>query len=192
MSAAGFVSTLTRWPRSKVARLTGNASTGPQAPDGPVFRVRVAAIVRFPQDVSAVVPVAANQNVSYEGQQNLYLTPAFLMRLARGLGIPVQAVPNINLVAVRLRHGLADWKAFAAAVPAAGRGQITLGDPGNSAGMRSAADSAQRGVRLEVFALVIFGVLAGLVTLLLVGQAIGRQAQLDRVAARDVTQPRCR
>src|SRR5205823_2932568 len=86
-----------------------------------------------------------------------------------------------NLVAVRLRHGLADWKAFAAAVPKAGRGEITVGDSGNTAGIRTAADSAQRGVRLEVVALIIFGVLASLVTLLLVGQAIGRQAQLDRV-----------
>jgi ABC-type lipoprotein release transport system permease subunit len=160
--------------------LTGSTSIGPQAPTGPEFTVRVAAIVRFPQDVSAVAPLAAAQNVSYEGQQNLYLTPAFLMHLANGLGIPVQAVPDINLVGVRLRHGLADWKAFAAAVPAAGRGEITVGDSGNTYGMLTAAASTQRGVHLEVIALVIFGVLAGLVTLLLVGQAIGRQAQLER------------
>ena len=66
--------------------LTGNTSVAPQAPGGPVFTVRVAAILRFPQDVNAVVHVAATQNVSYEGQQNLYLTPAFLPRLAAASG----------------------------------------------------------------------------------------------------------
>jgi len=159
--------------------LTGNTSIGPQAPAGPSFTVRVAGVVRFPQDVSAIVPLAAKQSVGYEGQQNLYLTPAFLPRLAGGLGIPVQAIPDINLVGVRLRHGATNWKAFTTAAEAAGRGQITVGESGNVYGMRRAAASAQRGIHLEVVALLIFGALAGLVTLLLVGQAIGRQAQLE-------------
>jgi ABC-type lipoprotein release transport system permease subunit len=159
--------------------LTKSLSAGPQVPKGPKFTVRVRAIVRFPQDVSAIVPLAAQQNVSYEGQQNLYLTPAFLPRLAAGLGIPVQAVPNINLVGVRLRHGLSDYKAFTRDARRVSHGEITVGDSGNTSGAVTAAHSAQRGVHIEVVALIIFGVLAALVTLLLVGQAIGRQAQLD-------------
>jgi ABC-type lipoprotein release transport system permease subunit len=159
--------------------LTGSVSNGPQAPAGPAFTVRVRAIVRFPQDVSAIVPIAASQDVSYEGQQNLYLTPAFLPRLASGLGIPMQAIPNINLVGVRLRRGLADYKAFTADARRVGRGEITVGDSGNTSGAVTAAQSAQRGIHIEVVALVIFGCLTALVTLLLVGQAIGRQTQLD-------------
>jgi hypothetical protein len=142
--------------------LTGSVSTEPQAPKGPSFAVRVRAIVRFPQDVSAIVPLAAQQNVSYEGQQNLYLTPAFLPRFAAGLGIPVQAIPNINLVSVRLRHGVADYKAFTADARRVSQGEVTVGDASNTSGAVTAAQSAQRGVHIEVVALIIFGVLAAL------------------------------
>ncbi|HET9187606.1 MAG TPA: FtsX-like permease family protein, partial [Acidothermaceae bacterium] len=156
-----------------------NSTSRPERPEGPAFTVRVRAVLRFPQDVSAVGPVAAKQDVSYEGQQNLYLTPAFLPRLAAGLGIPVQAIPDINLVGVRLRHGAGDFKPFAAAARRVGQGAVTVGEQGNVSGATTAAASAQRGVHLEVVALLAFGVLAALVTLLLVGQAINRQTQLD-------------
>jgi ABC-type lipoprotein release transport system permease subunit len=156
-----------------------NSTSRPERPEGPAFTVRVRAVLRFPQDVSAVGPVAAKQDVSYEGQQNLYLTPAFLPRLAAGLGLPVQAIPDINLVGVRLRHGARDFKPFAAAARRVGQGAITVGEQGNVSGATTAAASAQRGVHLEVVALLAFGVLAALVTLLLVGQAINRQTQLD-------------
>jgi ABC-type lipoprotein release transport system permease subunit len=148
-----------------------------QAPRGPTFTVRVTAIVRFPNDVNAVIPIAAKQDVSYEGQQNVYLTPAFLLRLADGLGIPVQRLPSLNLVAVRLRRGAADWPAFASAVTATGHGQITA-SPGDVNGARTAAASAQRGVHLEVVALLLMGAGAALVTLVLVGQAIARRARV--------------
>ena len=133
-----------------------------------------------PQDVNAVNPVLANEDVSYEGEQNLFLTPAFLPRLAAGLGIPVQGIADINLVGVRLRHGAADWKAFSTAANALGHGQIFT-SAGNVYDIRTAAASAERGIHLEVVALLLFGALAALVTLLLVGQAIARQvmAQTD-------------
>ncbi len=160
--------------------LTGGVEHDNQAPAGPSFTVRVTAIVRSPQDVNAVNAVLANEDVSYEGQQNLYLTPAFLPRLAAGLGIPVQQIADINLVGVRLRHGAADWKAFSAAADALGHGQIFT-SAGNVYDVRTAAASAERGSHLEVVALLLFGALAALVTLLLVGQAIARQvmAQTD-------------
>jgi ABC-type lipoprotein release transport system permease subunit len=151
---------------------------GPQAPMGPSFRVRVVAIVRFPQDVNAVLPLAAKEGVSYENQENLYLTPAFLPRLAVGLGIPVQQVPDINLFGVRLRNGAADSKAFAAGAAALGHGQV-FASAGNVFGIRSAAASAQHGIHLEVVALLLFGALAALVTLLLVGQTLARQVALE-------------
>ncbi len=160
--------------------LTSGVEQGNQAPDGPTFTVRVAAIVRSPQDVNAVNPVLANEDVSYEGEQNLFTTPAFLPRLAAGLGIPVQGIADINFMGVRLRHGAADWKAFSTAANALGHGQIFT-SAGNVYAIRTAAASAERGIHLEVVALLLFGALAALVTLLLVGQAIARQvmAQSD-------------
>ncbi len=160
--------------------LTSGVEQGNQAPDGPTFTVRVTAIVRSPQDVNAVNPVLANEDVSYEGEQNLFTTPAFLPRLAAGLGIPVQGIADINFMGVRLRHGAADWKAFSTAANALGHGQIFT-SAGNVYSIRTAAASAERGIHLEVVALLLFGALAALVTLLLVGQAIARQvmAQTD-------------
>jgi hypothetical protein len=147
-------------------------------PQGPSFTVTVTGIVRFPNDVSAILPLAAKQDVTYEGQQNMYMTPAFLTRLAAGLGIPVQELPDMNFYGVRLRHGAADWKAFASEASAIGGGQVFT-SAGNTSGIRTAASSAQRGIHLEVVALVLFGVLALLVTLLFVGQAVARQVVLE-------------
>jgi ABC-type lipoprotein release transport system permease subunit len=161
-------------------QLTGDAPTASEVPRGPSFDVRVAAIVRFPEDVSAVLPLAAKLGVAYEGQQEVALTPAFLLRYAPALDMPVQAIPNINLIAIRLRHGAADWKAFSAAAERVGRGGITIGDPGNISGVPEAAASAQRGIRLEVIALLVFAALAAGLTLLVVGQSFARRSQLDR------------
>ena len=158
--------------------LTGGTAVATQAPAGPSFTVRVTAIVRFAQDVNAIIPIAARQDVSYEGQENVYLTPAFVQRLAAGLGVPVQQLPAVNLVGVRLRHGAADWRAFAKAAAAVGGGQISP-SPGNISGIQTAASSAGRGIHLEVVALLLFGALAALVTVLLVGQAISRQVMLQ-------------
>jgi ABC-type antimicrobial peptide transport system permease subunit len=161
----------------KSSALTGAVERLP-APQGPSFRVRVAAIVRFPQDVNAVAALADKSGASYEGDQNLYLTPAFLPHLATGLGIAVQQIPEVNLVGVRLRHGSADWEAFAAAARSIGGSQVFL-SPDNVYGVHQTASSAQRGIHLVVVALVVFAALALLVTLALVGQALGRQTVLE-------------
>jgi len=123
------------------------------------FRVRVAAVVRFPQDVNAVASLADKSGASYEGDQNLYLTPAFLPHLAAGLGIAVQQIPEVNLVGVRLRQGSADWKAFAAAARSIGGSQVFASSE-NVYGVHQTASSAQRGIHLVVVALVVFGVVA--------------------------------
>ena len=158
------------------ALITQGALKGP--PRGPSFTVKVTGIVRFPDDVSAVLPLAAKQDVTYEGQQNMYMTPAFLGRLAAGLGIPVQELPDINFYGVRLRHGAADWKAFASKAAAIGHGQVFT-SAGNTLSIQTAAASAQRGIHLEVVALLLFGILALLVTLLFVAQAVARQVVLE-------------
>ena len=158
------------------ALITQGVSKG--RPEGPSFTVKVTGIVRFPDDVSAVLPLAAKQDVTYEGEQNMYMTPAFLERLAAGLGIPVQELPDINFYGVRLRHGAADWKTFASKASAIGHGQVFT-SAGNTLGIQTAAASAQRGIHLEVVALLLFGILALLVTLLFVGQAVSRQVVLE-------------
>jgi putative ABC transport system permease protein len=158
--------------------LTNGSSYKPVAPHGPTFRVRVTGIVRFPQDIDAVLPLADKQDVSYEGQENVYLTPAFLPQLAARLGIPVQQIPSLNFVGVRLRHGAADWSAFAARAQAVGGPQV-FASSGNVYNIRTSAASTQRGVHLEVVALLLFGGIAALVTLLLVSQAIARMVMLE-------------
>lgn len=177
----GSTVTLYAYSYAQVTSGSLTESTGtPVRPAGPEFRVRVTAILRFPQNVSAVVPLIDHQGVAYDAQRNLYTTPAFLQRLAEGLGIPVQQVPDSNLVAVRLHHGAADWKAFAAAVPKASGGKVGFAGAGNVNGVNRAAASAQRGIHLDVVALVVFGLLVLLITLLFVGQAIGRQVRNQR------------
>jgi hypothetical protein len=161
-------------------QLTGDGPAAHTVPEGPSFDLRVVGVARFPQDVSAVLPLAARLGVAYEGQQEVYLTPAFLQRYSAALGMPALEIPNINLVGVRLRHGAADWPAFAAAAERVGHGAITIGQSGNVSGVPAAAASAQRGIRLEVVALLVFAALAAGLTLLVVGQALGRRAQLDR------------
>ncbi len=156
--------------------LTGAVQQVP-VPRGPAFTVRVAAIVRLPQDVSAVAPLEARSGVFYEGDRNLYVTPAFLPRLAGRLGIAIQQIPDINLVAVRLRHGAADWATFAEAAMVIGGNQIFVSH-GNVYRIHTAASSTQRGIHLVVVALILFGALAALVTLALVGQAVGREIVL--------------
>jgi ABC-type lipoprotein release transport system permease subunit len=160
-------------------KLTSGLSTGSQPPAGPAYTVRVAAIIRLPSDVNAILPLAEKQDVSYEGQQSMYLTPAFVQRLAHDLGIPVQRLPTMNVFAVLLRHGAADWPAFAAAVHAESHGAADV-QAGDYLGAQVAAASAGRGIHLEVVALIVFGVLAAVVTLLLAGQAFSRQVERER------------
>ncbi|HUI04655.1 MAG TPA: hypothetical protein VLZ77_14035, partial [Acidimicrobiales bacterium] len=148
-------------------------------PLGPAFTVRVAAVVRFPQDVNAVAATADRSGASYEGEQNMYVTPAFLPRLAKGVGLPALQLPAINLLGVRLRHGQADWPRFSSAALALGHGEVFTSF-GNVYDVQTSAASAQRGIRLVVAALVIFGAMTALVTIALVDQALVRQAALER------------
>jgi ABC-type antimicrobial peptide transport system permease subunit len=144
-------------------------------PAGPSFSVHVVGIIRQPADVSAILPVAAKQKVSYEGQQNLFTSPAFLPQYATGLGIPVNQIPDINLVSLRLHHGFGDWAAFASAANTIAQGSVDPTPGGDLYAARSAAASAQRGVHVDVVVLLLFASLTALITLVFVGQAIARQ-----------------
>ena len=164
------------------AQACGLATAGRlPAPAGPRFTVRVVGIARLPSDVNAIAPLAAAQNVDYEGQGNLFLTPAFLGRYAAAVGIAVQDVSGMNSYYVRLHGGLAGWNAFAAGVSRLDRSALLGGGSGGGggAGLQVAAASAERGTQLAVVALLLFGALAWLVTVLLAGQALARQVLLD-------------
>jgi hypothetical protein len=152
------------------------SGAAPIAPEGPSFEVHVTGIVRSPQDVNAVLPLVDQQGVSYESQRNLYTTPAFLQHLATGLGVAVQQIPDSDLVGVRLHHGAADWKAFTQAAQKVPGHDLAIVAPGNVYDINRAAASAQRGIHLDVIALLIFAGLVALITLLFVGQAVGRLA----------------
>ncbi len=154
--------------------LTGAAGPLP-APAGPRFTVRVAGIARMPTDVNAIVPLAAAQDVDYEGQAQVYLPGAFLPRYAAALGVPVQDVSGMSAYAVRVHGGPAGWHAFAAGALRLDR-HATLQAGGV---LQVAAASAQRGTQLAAVALLLFGALAVLVTLLLAGQALARQVLLE-------------
>jgi hypothetical protein len=166
------------YEQSQSGSLTGAADRGPQAPAGPSYTVRVAAIIRSPQEVDAVRALADRQGVPFESQQGVYLTPAFVRQYAAGLGIPVSQVPDINLLSVRLRHGQADWPSFASAAQGIAGNAIFL-SAGNTYSVHKAAASAQRGIHLVVVALLAFGALVALLTLVFVGQVLARQVAQD-------------
>jgi MacB-like periplasmic core domain/FtsX-like permease family len=156
--------------------LAGGAGNLP-APAGPRFTVRVVGIARLPSDVSAVAPLAAAQNVDYDGQGQVYLTPAFLPRYAAAQGIPVQDVSSMNAYFVRVHGGPAGWNAFAAA--AARLDPTAQLSAGGGDALQVPAASAEQGTHLAAVALLLFGALAGLVTLMLAGQALARQVLLE-------------
>ena len=100
---------------------------------------------------------------------------------AAAVGIPVQDVTGMNSYYVRLHGGLAGWNAFAARVSRADHSALLGGSSGGGGGaaLQVAAASAERGTQLAVVALLLFGALAALVTVLLAGQALARQVLLD-------------
>ncbi len=139
--------------------------------------MRVTGIAALPADVNAVVPLAAAQDVDYEGQGQVYLTRAFLRRYAATLRIPVQDVEGMNGYFVRVHGGAAGWHAFAAAAARLDPAADLAAGGGDE--LQVAAASAEKGTHLEAVALLLFGALTALVTVLLAGQALARQVLLE-------------
>lgn len=162
--------------------LSGAVGAAPPAPDGPRYSLRVTAIVRFVTDVNAIVPLAAKQNADYEGQQDMFLTPAFVARFAEDIGVPVQRMTGMNAFGLHLRGGAHGWRSFVSeAKKLAGRSGVPISfQQGDSLGIPTAAKSAERGIGVETFALLLFGILAAVVTVLLVGQAVARRVLAGR------------
>ncbi|MCU1450624.1 MAG: hypothetical protein JWP02_2794 [Acidimicrobiales bacterium] len=136
-------------------------------PTGPVAEVRVVGIGRFPFELSTT---PATPGVIYTSSNFLLLPPAFYR--AYGERVAVAGGPGGS---VRLERGVADYPAFQAAV------QRISPDAFVDAATDDviAGAKAKRATSVEALALLLFGILAGLVAVALVAQALVRQAFLD-------------
>jgi hypothetical protein len=160
--------TLRMWaftPRQAERVLAGLTAA---TPEGPAFDFSVTGVVRHPQDLS---PVAVDQDVVYLGSDDLYLTPAFWRAYGTTVG-------NFGVgQGFRLHHGDRDLQAFTAAVRGLPGGRSAVVLVGSDA--ERAAARAQRAIHVQAIALLAFAVLAGVAGLLVVGQSIARQVQLE-------------
>ena len=137
-----------------------------QVPTGPTVSVRVVGIVRTPSDLS-VAPAAPG--VVFEGQDEMLFTPGFYShyhaRVAdAGVGLSYRLKDDAGL------------QGFLASVDRR-FGEAVQVQPGSDD--LAAAANAQHATHLEAVALMLFGILAALLTLTMVAQAIVRQAYLD-------------
>jgi hypothetical protein len=143
-------------------------SARPPTPAGPAFDFTVTGIVRQPNDLS---PVPIQHDVIYLGVNDLYLTPAFWRTYGR-------TVANLGpAVAVRLHGGPASLGAFEAAVralPGGGQADFEVGSDAEQT-----AGRARRAMRVQAVALLAFAALAAVGGLLVAGQSVARQVQLD-------------
>jgi FtsX-like permease family len=138
------------------------------APAGPELGFTVTGVVRNPHDLS---PVPVQHDVIYLGANELYLTPAFWATYGGSVG-------NLGVgVGLRLHRGTADLDAFTAGVrvlPGGGQAVIEVGSEAEQV-----AGRVQRAMRFQAAALLVFAVLVAVTGLLVIGQGIARQVQLD-------------
>jgi MacB-like periplasmic core domain/FtsX-like permease family len=160
---------LRMWAYTPRQLQVGFDSSRIQAPEGPALDFTVTGVVRQPSDLS---PVPVQPDVIYLGSgDDLYLTPAF-WRAYRTTVAPV----GIG-VGVRLHRGVRDLAAFTAAVRALPGGRQAMLNVGSDSEV--AAARAERAIHAQAVALLTFGALTAVAGLLVVGQSIARQVQLD-------------
>jgi hypothetical protein len=161
--------TLRMWAYTPRQLQRGFDSSRVPAPQGPAFDFTVTGVVRQPSDLS---PVPVQQDVLYLGTgDDLYLTPAFWRTYSR-------TVANVGVgVLLRLHHGARDLAAFTAAVRALPGGRQAVLTVGSDSA--AAAGRAKRAMHVQAVALLAFGILTAVAGLLVVGQSIARQVQLD-------------
>jgi hypothetical protein len=147
------------------------------APSGPAYTFHIVGIVRSPADVN-VPPATVVGDALYQGSGAIVLTPAFLQQFANDQGQPLEELPGIEGFRIRLRHGFADVPAFQQGlqgIPGIRPEDVHIG----GSDIQNAADKAQRAIRIESIALLLFAALAALAALLVVGQALARQTTAD-------------
>ncbi|HTK16003.1 MAG TPA: FtsX-like permease family protein, partial [Acidimicrobiia bacterium] len=138
------------------------------APAGPRMTVHVVGIIRLPADLS-VAP--DTPDVTFTGNDSMFLTWAFFERYGTRV-----ALAGGTIMEFRARDGAAGVPSLQAAVDKLSRGKAQVFAGSDDL---SAAAQARHATRVEALALLLFGVLAGLVTLTLIAQALARQVYLD-------------
>lgn len=147
-----------------------NALSGSIEPAGPVFDFTVTGIVRLPFDLD---PVPRDPEVVYTGRGAAYLGPAFWTQHGDEVAAFGGEEETLEL---RLHRG-SDVESFEAAVrglPGGDSVEIQLGSEGEKV-----VREAEQATDVEAVALLTFAALAGLVGLLVVGQGLSRQVQLE-------------
>jgi FtsX-like permease family len=158
----GSVLELRGYRHSQMQQVLNGSTVPPQVVLGDV---RVTGIIRIPTDLTE--NSAADANVTYAGQGDLFTTAAFYQKYGASVG----GFPGISF---QLEQGAAGVPAFEAQVKrlAGGNAQVELGGDDNAA----AGAFAQRGTTLEALALLVFAVIVALALLVVVGQSLARQA----------------
>jgi hypothetical protein len=146
----------------------GQDVSGLGDPLGGAFDLTVTGVLRTPADLA---PIPTGQDVAWLGSEELLLTPAFF----RAYGARVGNVSGG--FEARLRNGLRDLGAFAAAVRRLPGGRDALVYANSDA--ERTVRKLGRAIRIEVAAQLVFAALAALTGLFVVGQSIARQVQLD-------------
>lgn len=145
---------------------------GTEMPEGRLFDFRVTGIVRLPQHVGAR---PRDRDVVFLAAQDLYLTAAFARRHAAEVANFNQL--NVKALNVRLARGALDLPAFREAVRALPGGETVEFDVA-SEGPRWVAD-AKRAVHVETLALLLFACAVAATGLLVAGQSVARQVELQ-------------
>ncbi len=147
-----------------------DALAGTTKPEGRAFDFTVTGIIRLPFDLD---PVPRDPEVVYTGRGAAYLSPAFWAEF----GGEVAAFGGENQTLDLRLHDGSDVDAFVAAVrdlPGADSLEIQVGSEA-----AKVAQEAEQATAVEAAALVAFAAIAAIAGLLIVGQALSRQVQLE-------------
>jgi FtsX-like permease family len=157
----GSVLELRGYRHSQMQQVLNGSTVPPQVVLGDV---RVTGIIRIPTDLTE--NSAADANVTYAGQGDLFTTAAFYQKYGTSVGGFLGA-------SFQLKQGAVGVPAFEAQVKrlAGGSAQMELGADDNAA----AGAFAQRGTTLEALALLVFAIIMALALLVVVGQSLARQ-----------------
>ena len=137
-------------------------------PTGPNVTVRVVGIVRFPADLSVAPPTP---DVSYTGNDSMFFTRAFVEKYRDRI-----ALVGGTILVFRLRGDASAYASFQAAVDRLTAGKAFVA-PGSDD--LAAAVQARHATRVEALALLLFGLLAGVITATLLAQAFARQVFVE-------------
>jgi hypothetical protein len=148
---------------------------GTVKPTGPRAKVHVVGITRYPTDLATG---ADTPNVIYRGNDTVYITRALFdeHHQTRGMKDADSVADFERALTVRLRNGSSDYDAFLkGAQPIVGR-KTFIAEGGDE---QVAAAQAQKAARLESLALWIFGAVLAAGILLIGGQALARQVEIE-------------